>query len=75
MSTRRAPAPIRTRPPQFYDYDDRAAAVDATRKAIDPYGIDGEQASPTRPGPSEVLHRLNEQGFVVVKRTAIATDT
>lgn len=57
---------IATHPPIFYDRHEDA--VNATRKAVDPYGIDGEQQTATRPTASEVLQRLWTLGFIVVKR-------
>ena len=39
---------------------------EAVRKATDPYGVNGEQVSPTPPSASEVLRRLGKMGFAVV---------
>ena len=42
------------------------AAMEALRRAIDPYGIDGEQTTATRVVPSVVASRLNRLGFSII---------
>jgi len=40
--------------------------MEALRRAIDPYGIDGEQTTATRVVPSVVASRLNRLGFSII---------
>ena len=60
--------------PAFYDSKEHKGAIDAMRRAVDPYGFDGEQVTATRVSGPEALARLGQQGYVVVKRDEVATD-
>lgn len=42
-------------------------AIEAVRKATDPYGVHGERTAAMRPSASEVIERLAELGFVVAR--------
>lgn len=42
-------------------------ADEAIRRAIDPYGPDGEQVTASAPTPSEVVRRLAENNYQIVK--------
>jgi hypothetical protein len=46
-------------------------AMEALRRAIDPYGIDGEQVTATRPVPSVVASRLDRLGYSVIAKSEL----
>jgi hypothetical protein len=49
-------------------------AIEAVRRATDPFGMSGQHTSAMRPSAGEVIDRLAELGFVVVLADDVATD-
>lgn len=45
---------------------EQPALVDLVARAIDPYGADGGQVSPTPPSATEVISRMRDLGIVLV---------
>ena len=41
--------------------------IEAVRKATDPYGIEGTSTAAARPSASEIVERLRQLGFKVVR--------
>jgi hypothetical protein len=48
-------------------------AIEAVRKAIDPWGMEGQHTTAMRPTAAEVLDRLATLGFVVAPRARVCT--
>jgi len=47
--------------------------IEAVRRAIDPWGMNGQYTTSMRPTATDVVERLAELGFVVAPRAQVCT--